>query len=888
MLGAADRDETTDSCLASSARPAAWTHRQDCLLFTTYYPARLGLLVLFLQWILLDNAISISRFDTTAPLVQFHAIPRSLRQKVGFDQQTPDATQADRLLRRSSKPPSLDAREAASNETITWVDEYVNIGEKTGENPQVNRENEPEYFRFIEDDLRPWRERGGIPQEALANARVVGASFRVLIVNGQLFVEHYAECYQTRALFSIWGILQLLRSYPPCPASSPHAADPSNSTRTAKYSAAMTDVTGNVSWCVPDVDLMFECNDFPLVERAVHAAAAHPPPLLLKYCSTARHMDVVWPDWSFWGWPEVRIREWGTARKLIREGTGSTPWKNRIPRAHWKGATWVAPDLRGPLVNCSRQEGREGGEDSNEGAGGSGKEGDVVGEDEKGGNEGKEAERDWGVDAKGQGNEGEEAERDWGVDAKGQGNEGEEAERDWGVDAWDTNWVHEIAEETTRLENQCTHRYKVYVEGTSWSCSLKYILACASTPIFIKTQYYDFFSRGLHNGIHFIEAPLPNESPMCPNLKRIVDWGNEHPQEAKAIAAAASDFVQDKLSMKNVYKYMLIFLNQYASLQLFVPSQLPQAKKVAGENGQAAATMAEQQLAEFVEKMRKLHEELEEVTDKASEEVLEVERSFVSQRRRPLYEKRKAVLDKIPHFWQNVVRYALAMSHYSHLPLRFRFPFRRNDNVSFFFSPVPYPHSLLPSPPSPVPLCNCGAIRHSTVEQDVKVLKHLTSLDVEESKQEGDIGYTITMVRRVTMLLCGNVVTEMWLPDWLEHESSQNLLTGTHPSLFPIIPPLPLPSSPPGVQSEPVFQQRGADKGTGEAAQCSRTKHWPYTTSPRPLPFPLSPHQAFSSNPFFSNETLTRSLVMQDELTLRVTGTRINWKEGQVGWPMGW
>ncbi|CAI5494199.1 unnamed protein product [Closterium sp. Naga37s-1] len=149
--------------------------------------------VLFLQWLLLDNAISISRFDTTAPLVQFHAIPRSLRQKVGFVQQTPDATQADRLLRRSSKPPSPHALEAAFNETVTWVDEFVNIGEKTGEISRVNRENElPEYFRFIEDDLRPWRERGGIPQEALANARAVGASFRVLIVNGQLFVEHYA------------------------------------------------------------------------------------------------------------------------------------------------------------------------------------------------------------------------------------------------------------------------------------------------------------------------------------------------------------------------------------------------------------------------------------------------------------------------------------------------------------------------------------------------------------------------------------------------------------------------------------------------------------------------------------------------------------------------
>ncbi|CAI5980954.1 unnamed protein product [Closterium sp. NIES-65] len=148
----------------------------------------------------------------------------------------------------------------------------------------------------------------------------------------------------------------------------------------------MTDVTGNVSWCVPDVDLMFECNDWPLVERAVHAAAAHPPPLLLKYCSTARHMDVVWPDWSFWGW--------------------------------------------GHLVNCSRQGGGEGGEDSEEGAGGGGgKEGGMVGED-----------------------------------AKGQGSEGKEAERDWGVDAWDTKWVHEIAEETTRLENQCTHRW---VDGST-------------------------------------------------------------------------------------------------------------------------------------------------------------------------------------------------------------------------------------------------------------------------------------------------------------------------------------------------------------------------------------------------------------------------------------
>ncbi|GJP78918.1 hypothetical protein CLOP_g9179, partial [Closterium sp. NIES-67] len=199
--------------------------------------------------------------------------------------------------------------------------EGTNGGGSFYRKPQDNQEeNFPEYFRFIEEDLRPWRERGGITQEALANARAIGASFRVLIVKGELFVEHYAECYQTRALFTLWGILQLLRRYPPCRAAAPRAAAAINSSSTAaEYRVRGTDLTGDVSWCVPDVDLMFECHDWPLVERAVHAGATHPP-LLLKYCSTPRHMDVVWPDWSFWGWPEVRIREWDTTRNLIREG----------------------------------------------------------------------------------------------------------------------------------------------------------------------------------------------------------------------------------------------------------------------------------------------------------------------------------------------------------------------------------------------------------------------------------------------------------------------------------------------------------------------------------------------------------------------------------------
>lgn len=55
-------------------------------------------------------------------------------------------------------------------------------------------------------------------------------------------------------------------------------------------------------------------------------------------------------------------------------------------------------------------------------------------------------------------------------------------------------------------------RYKIYVEGFAWSVSLKYILACGSTPIFVRPSYYDFFSRALHPNVHFVQVPTPIET----------------------------------------------------------------------------------------------------------------------------------------------------------------------------------------------------------------------------------------------------------------------------------------------------------------------------------------------------------------------------------------
>ena len=84
----------------------------------------------------------------------------------------------------------------------------------------------PDYFRYIHDDLRPWR-GAGITREAVERARP-HAFFRLVVVGGRAYVETYQRAYQTRDVFTQWGILQLIRRYP-----------------------------GRV----PDLDIMFACDD---------------------------------------------------------------------------------------------------------------------------------------------------------------------------------------------------------------------------------------------------------------------------------------------------------------------------------------------------------------------------------------------------------------------------------------------------------------------------------------------------------------------------------------------------------------------------------------------------------------------------------------------------
>ena len=128
----------------------------------------------------------------------------------------------------------------------------------------------PEYFRWIYEDLKPWSQTG-ISRKMIKKAKE-RAHFKLIIVDGKAYVDRYDRAYQTRDLFTWWGVLQLLRRYP-----------------------------GKV----PDLELVFNCHDRPVMLSRDHLQAkAEDPPTLFGYCGDNDTLDLIFPDWSFWGWYE--------------------------------------------------------------------------------------------------------------------------------------------------------------------------------------------------------------------------------------------------------------------------------------------------------------------------------------------------------------------------------------------------------------------------------------------------------------------------------------------------------------------------------------------------------------------------------------------------------
>ncbi|KAL0403143.1 UNVERIFIED_CONTAM: hypothetical protein Sradi_1955100 [Sesamum radiatum] len=334
----------------------------------------------------------------------------------------------------------------------------------------------PDYFRWIHEDLWPWRETG-ITREMVMSANRT-ANFRLVILDGKAYVQTYSKGFQSRDTFTLWGILQLLRRYP-----------------------------GKV----PDLDLMFDCDDLPVIRKENFKGVEHPaPPTLFGYCKDDSTFNIVFPDWSFWGWPEINIKPWEALLEDLKAGNKRSRWTEREPNAYWKGNPYVAA-TRMDLLDCNVSD-----------------------------------------------------------------------EFDWGARIYAQDWQKEEKEgfKQSDLASQCTHRYKIYIEGVGWSVSEKYILACDSVTLLVKPHYYDFFTRGLMPLQHY--WPIKDDD-KCGSIKHAVDWGNSHSEEAQAIGKTASSFVLNELKMDYVYGYMFHLLSEYSTLLKYKPTVPDKAVELCSE-----------------------------------------------------------------------------------------------------------------------------------------------------------------------------------------------------------------------------------------------------------------------------------------------------------------
>ncbi|CAM8903433.1 unnamed protein product [Rhodiola kirilowii] len=299
----------------------------------------------------------------------------------------------------------------------------------------------------------------------VARARLPTAAFRLTIVDGKVYIEHdnYRKWYQSRAVLNIWGILQLLRRYP-----------------------------GKL----PDLDLIFDCEDWPAIVRKSQNQTAPPP--FFTYCADDGTFDIVFPDWSFWGRPELHIKPWKSLSKELDEANKRIKWKDREPHAYWKGNRHVS-SARKDLFKCNVSK-----------------------------------------------------------------------NRDWNVRLYAQDWRKELQKgfKDSNLANECTHKYKIYVEGNAWSVSEKYILACDSVTLIVTPRYHDFFTRSLMPLHHY--WPI-NENTKCKSIKFAVDWGERHKAKAQEIGKSSTKFIMEGLKMEYVYDYMFHLLNEYGKLLKFKP-----------------------------------------------------------------------------------------------------------------------------------------------------------------------------------------------------------------------------------------------------------------------------------------------------------------------------
>ncbi len=110
-------------------------------------------------------------------------------------------------------------------------------------------------------------------------------------------------------------------------------------------------------------------------------------------------------------------------------------------------------------------------------------------------------------------------------------------------------------------EEHLKYKYLISIDGVrcAWT-RLVWHLHSNSLVFKPYSTQIQWFYNGIKPYQHYI--PIQDEETLIQQIQ----WANSHPDEAKQITDNASQFIEDNLSLEDMYHYMIVLLNEYKKL----------------------------------------------------------------------------------------------------------------------------------------------------------------------------------------------------------------------------------------------------------------------------------------------------------------------------------
>eukprot|EP00887_Chlorella_sp_A99_P001327 scaffold14.g1327.t1 len=156
------------------------------------------------------------------------------------------------------------------------------------------------------------------------------------------------------------------------------------------------------------------------------------------------------------------------------------------------------------------------------------------------------------------------------------------------------------------MHDACRWRFIAYLESQAYSSSLKQRLACGSVLVAPKPRFYEFWTRALQPGVHYVEVSDDPER-MCAEVAAALRAMNARLDGAAgggAEAAVRDDdpggetsglkpdeiarngqlFLQQHMRLEDAREQLLAVLREYAGLQRFRPKRHKRARCITGDH----------------------------------------------------------------------------------------------------------------------------------------------------------------------------------------------------------------------------------------------------------------------------------------------------------------